>query len=234
MQSIRIAGVDLAWGLRRPDGVCILEATSEHARILHAGWTRGNDDLIGLIQKQLGKGHALVALDGPVICKNPTGARPVDRWMHQQFGKAKCGCYPVNLSLCSRPLVLASKLVEEGFDIATAGKRLLVEVYPHPAMVRLFELAERIPYKKGPVRERRHHFALLQQHLRLCVLRHFPRLEIPPSFHARLEEPWSKDLEDLTDAFFCSLIGYWHWLHQGTKSEWAGDLETGCILLPRP
>ena len=49
-----------------------------------------------------------------------------------------------------------------------------------------------------------------------------------------LDLPWTKDVEDQTDAFFCALIGYWHWLHRGEKSEVLGDLSTGFMLIPRP
>ena len=32
--------------------------------------------------------------------------------------------------------------------------------------------------------------------------------------------------------FFCALIGMWHWMHRGKRSEVIGDRKTGFILLP--
>jgi predicted RNase H-like nuclease len=130
--------------------------------------------------------------------------------------------------------------VERGFRLGwDAGPReehgrLLAEVYPHPAMVRLFRLRERIPYKRGPVGQRRVQFRRLQRRLRSCLPEHFPKLQLDAGTDALLRARWTKNVEDLTDAFFCALIGYWHWLHRGARTEVLGDLATGFILVPQP
>lgn len=110
----------------------------------------------------------------------------------------------------------------------------MAEVYPHPAMVRLFGLSERIPYKRGAVEVRRREFQRLQTKLRACLREHFPALQVSRDLAGLLRMPWTKDVEDQTDAFFCALIGYWHWLHEGQRTETLGDLATGFILVPRP
>ena len=232
--TTRIAGVDLAWGDRRPDGVCVLEANRKRARVLALGLAQGDDELLAFLDQHLGGSHAFIAMDAPVVCRNREGARPVDRLTHVHFGRFKAGSHPCNLTRCRRPPRVAAQLRERGFTIGTNGRRILAEVYPHPAMVRLFGLSERIPYKRGRVEARRGEFRRLQAELRTCLAAHFSALEVSAPLSRLLALPWTKGVEDQTDAFFCALIGYWHWLHRGEKSEVLGDLATGIILIPRP
>jgi len=111
---------------------------------------------------------------------------------------------------------------------------MVTEVYPHPAMVRLFELDKRIPYKRGPVHQRRLEFGRLQLLLRDCLRKRFPELKLDSGTEALLGTPWTKNIEDQTDAFFCALIGYWHSLYCGRRTEVLGDLATGFIIVPQP
>ena len=108
----------------------------------------------------------------------------------------------------------------------------MAEVYPHPAMVRLFGLPRIIKYKKGGVAERRKEFERLQGLMRKLMKRRFPRLTLNQETRNLLREKWSKPVEDRTDALFCALIGMWHWMYRGKRSEVIGDLKTGFILLP--
>jgi predicted RNase H-like nuclease len=238
--KIRIAEIDLAWGERQPDGVCALEASSHGARVITSGRTRGDDELLGWVARHLGTGPAFLTVDAPLVCPNPTGARPVDALTHVRFGKFHAGCHPANSTRCPRPPRVAAKFVERGFRLGWDGlpqppsPRLIAEVYPHPAMVRLFGLSERIPYKRGPARQRRAEFRRLQRFLQSCLREHFPKLRLDAVTEALLQAAWTKNVEDQTDAFFCALIGYWHWLHRGAQTEVLGDLATGFILIPRP
>ncbi|MFM1768979.1 MAG: hypothetical protein RJA22_1508 [Verrucomicrobiota bacterium] len=234
--SLRIAGIDLAWGERNPDGVCVLEVNRRRARVVTTALTRGDADLLGFLAAQVGDGPAFLAMDAPVVCPNRTGARPVDRLCHVHFGKFKAGAYPANLGVCARPPRIARHLMERNFTLGWDWRspRTLAEVYPHPAMVRLFGLEERIPYKRGPVPARRAAFRRLQRELRRCLARDFPRLELDAGTDALLGRPWTKDVEDQTDGLFCALIGYWHWLHRGRRTQVLGDRETGFILVPEP
>src|SRR5512137_2490841 len=146
--KIRIAGIDLAWGERKPDGVCALEASSRGAWVITAGLTHGDDELLGWVARHVGTGPAFLAVDAPLVCPNPTGARPVDALTHVHFGKFHAGCHPANATKCPRPPRVAAKLAERGFRLGWEGlgqlpsPRLVAEVYPHPAMVRLFGLSE--------------------------------------------------------------------------------------------
>ena len=99
-------------------------------------------------------------------------------------------------------------------------------------MVRMFGIPRIVKYKKGSVMERRKEFRRLQRLLKQCLKKKFPQLTLNRETKALLKERWSKPVEDRTDALFCALIGLWHWMHRGRKSEVIGDRETGFILLP--
>ena len=227
-----IVGLDLAWGDKRPDGYCVLRVEGGVGRTVDVGLVRGDEALVGLIRRHVGDGPGFLAMDGPVICINDAGARPVDRLTHVHFGRFKSGCHPVNRRLCPRPLRVSARLGELGFVAGWTGTRCLAEVYPHPAMVRMFGIPRIVKYKKGSVVERRREFRRLQELLRRCLKKRFPRLAIDAETKSLLAQRWSKPVEDRTDALFCALIGLWHWMHRGKRSEVIGDLKTGFILLP--
>ena len=87
--KIRIAGIDLAWGERMPDGVCALEASSRGARIITSGLTHGDDELLGWVAQHVGTGPAFLTVDAPLVGLNPTGAGPVDALTRVRFGKER-------------------------------------------------------------------------------------------------------------------------------------------------
>lgn len=234
--AVRILGIDLAWRERRPDGVCLIEARRRAAYAHAPVLVRGDSALLAWIAEASSSSPALLAVDGPLICPNATGARPVDRETHVQFGRHKCGCHPSNTTLSPRPPRLGRALLARGYrlDWTLNVPRIAAEVYPHPALVRLLGLDERIPYKRGPVAARRAAFAALQAGLQACLAQHFPRLELAPDTRRLLTLAWTKDIEDRTDGLICALIGYWHWLHHGRRSQTLGNLATGFLLVPAP
>ncbi len=228
-----ILGVDLAWGERNPDGLCVLRWESGAVRMEFSGLTHGDAALLDWVGKEAGAGSVLVAMDAPIVLPNSTGMRPVDRLTHRYFAHQKCGCYPANQALCPRPGRIGQALRAAGFDLGWQSPRSAAEVYPHPALVRWLGLKERIPYKKGPLTQRREHFAFLQAQLRQWASHEIPQLGQSPHFQELLAQPWSKPVEDRTDALVCALIGYWHVVHCGRRSQILGTREEGFLLLPR-
>lgn len=234
--AVTIVGLDLAWGERKPDGLCLLVGNTRGARVVRHDLTFGDDDLVAWFREHVPAGPALVMADGPIVCPNRTGSRPVDRLTHALFGRFHAACHPANAAKCPRPARVAARLAQLGFEVGwkpARGSRLVAEVYPHPAMVRLFGLDRIVKYKKGRVAERRREFRRLQRLLCACLAGEFPEVALPPETRRLLRTPWTKDIEDRTDALFCALIGWRHWRDRGRSSEVIGNLGTGFILLPR-
>jgi len=231
-RTFHLLGIDLAWGDRNPDGVCAIKCHDDSARVTDIRLTRGDAELLDWVSGVVDDQPAFITIDAPIICPNKTGSRPVDRMTHVHFGRYKCGCYPANRTKCPRPPRLLGMLENIGFHAGwELGRRarVVAEVYPHPAMVRMFGLAERIRYKKGTVLEKREAFRELQRHLRRCLKRFFPPLDPGPA-GPLLRKKWTKQIEDQTDALFCALLGLWHF--NRAPIEILGDLASGFILLP--
>ena len=173
-----------------------------------------------------------------IICPNPNGSRPVDRLSHTKFGRFKAGCYPANQKLCPRPVEVGNMLkqlrFEISWEIATAKMQRLIasEVYPHAALIRFFSLKERLRYKKGPVGQRRKVFSSLQKLVCTSLKSDLFDVKLTQKHQFIFEKSWTKDIEDQMDALICGLVGYWHWIHKGKKTEILGDKDTGFILVP--
>jgi predicted RNase H-like nuclease len=232
-----LVGLDLAWGERNPDGVASFEARDGVFHLATSTRTQGDAELIHWVRELRDRvGKLLVCIDAPVVCPNAAGARPVDRETHREFGRFYAGAHPANRARCARPLRVVAALealgLEIGWDLASGGHQM-VEVYPHPAQVRLFGLDRILKYKRPPVLMRRLEFARYQSLLQAALARDFPEVGINDRFRELLEAPWSKSVEDRLDACFCALIGAWHWRHQGRRSQILGDRQTGFILVPQ-
>jgi len=131
--------------------------------------------------------------------------------------------------------LLARLVAEQGYVAGTRLARrcrLAAEVYPHPALCRLLRLERIVKYKRGPAAARREEFRRLQRLLRRALRADLGWIAVPPAVGALLRMPWSKPVEDRTDALVCALLGLWHVHHGGRRSQVLGDLDTGFILLP--
>ena len=234
--KVLLIGVDLAWGEKKHDGVCFLESTGSRGKVLGFGYPQGDRELMKLLGETSQNYQTVFAtVDAPIVCPNRTGTRPVDRLTHRMFHRQHAACHPANTSRCPRPTRVARLLARKGFSMGWKigkVKKTAAEVYPHPAMVRMFGLPRIIKYKKGSVVERRKEFRRLQGLMRKLMKRRFPGLTLNQETRNLLRQKWSKPVEDRTDALFCALIGMWHSMHRGKRSEVIGDLKTGFILLP--
>jgi len=235
--KVLLVGVDLAWGEKKHDGVCFLKWDGKRGAVAGFAYPQGDGELLeALLDKTHGYRSVFVTVDAPMVCPNRTGTRPVDRLTHRMFHREHAACHPANFTKCPRPPRIARLLKKHGFKVGwqpTPGKKTVAEVYPHPAMVRMFGIPRIVKYKKGSVAERRKEFRRLQGLLKKLLKRRFSGLRMDSETAALLRDDWSKPVEDRTDALFCALIGLWHWKHRGKKSEVIGDRRTGFILLPR-
>ncbi|MEM0968570.1 MAG: DUF429 domain-containing protein [Verrucomicrobiota bacterium] len=230
----RVLGVDLAWGTRNPDGFAeiIYDGQSRRGEVLQICLSRGDADL--LAKTRASEFPTLLAVDAPLVCRNETGSRPVDRETHVRFGRQHAGCHPANLNLVPRPAGLLRRWRGQGYRAhwsLQVKHRLAIEVYPHPAMVRWFSLSTILKYKRSPISNRRSEFRRYQSLLIQLLESEFSWLAWSKA-DLILDAPWTKDGEDQLDAFFCSLIGLWHLHYRGTRSQILGDAQTGFLVVP--
>ena len=135
-----IVGIDLAWAGKRPDAFCIVERDAQGgSRVTGFEQSLGDAEFLDLMRSLAGHdGRLFAAMDAPVVCPNENGARPVDRETQRLFRRQEAACHPCNLRLTPRPPRLANQLSGEGFTVGwdPSERRVLCEVYPHPAIVR--------------------------------------------------------------------------------------------------
>jgi predicted RNase H-like nuclease len=237
-------GVDLAWkGARNKSGVALLIGDRDGARMLDASTVRGNEEIFAYIDR-----HSLettfIAVDAPLIIRNASGQRGCETLVGRCYGARDASCHTSNLSLYpgADSVELASQLLSNGFKHATSSglgdDRVLLEVYPHAAMIELFRLSKIIKYKKGRVAEKASGQKTLQQ--KIAELSAFlPPLQDTPGFSATLSVDTSslrgKDLkwnEDKLDALVCAYIAYYYWYWRDSWNHVFGDEESGYIIVP--
>ena len=242
----RYAGVDLAWQSdKNPSAVAIGFITNESERkVLRLTQLyprlHGVDQVLLALTEQPLQG---VAIDAPLIIKNPIGMRSAERALSRVYAAKSAGCHPSNLRLYPNPqsVQLAEHLRAQGFKhLAAPDQRFMIECYPHPSLIEIFHLPERHRYKKGPVDARRKGQAELGELLRALSSHAYLKLELndhgtkitEASYIEHLKGAALKSNEDALDAIVCLYIAALYAL--GTKSTTFGDLEQGYVWVPQP
>ncbi|MFQ5956600.1 MAG: DUF429 domain-containing protein [Candidatus Brocadiales bacterium] len=195
---MRFIGLDLAWSVRNNSAASVLETSGGEGAVLvhYRERLQSDKEILEYIASTVtaSKG-ACVAIDAPLIVRNKTGARPVDREITSRFGRYGAGAHPCNRRKFPQG-VRGERLVKElcgakyGFEHKPFIRHLtrkiptktVFEVYPHPAQVVLFGLEKRILYKKGGVDTRRKGLKTLQEKIKTHLL--FPQ-KGPPATKGR-------------------------------------------------
>jgi predicted RNase H-like nuclease len=192
--------------------------------------------------------EVLLAIDAPLIVVNRDRRRPCENVLGSAYWREQAGPHPANLSLPAfragvRGLALARDL-GLSVDPEALGCRPLraaIEVYPHPALVCLYDLPRTLKYKKRTaLATRRAEFEAL-----LACLRGFARLE--PALDVTTAPRWPlledgvrgatshaalEALEDELDGFVCAYVGLHHLARRGRGSLTVGDARHGYIVIP--
>src|SRR5207247_10288913 len=99
-------------------------------------------------------GDMIIAIDAPLIVRNATGRRACERAISRCCGAHHAAAHSSNLALQAfRAGVRGERLTQAlGLSIDPlfepgSGVRRAIEVYPHPAIVALFELPLTLKYK---------------------------------------------------------------------------------------
>jgi len=168
-----VLGIDAAWTATRPSGVALavrqagrwtLRAVAPsyahflalaHGEALDGVPTGAVPDVAALLdtaQRLAGGPVGLVAIDMPLALTPIVARRPSDNAIARAFGAWHCATHSPS---AERPGELSDALREgfavAGYPLRTGDARAggLIEVYPHPALVRLAGGTRRLPYKAG-------------------------------------------------------------------------------------
>lgn len=136
-----LVGIDLAWGERARTGVAVADATG---RLVASGSVRTDEEVTAFVNAYAGSAALVAAIDAPLIVRNATGRRSCEGQVQRLYGRYGAAAYPANLTNPAfangtRGSRICSLLQLDMVSASTAPRRA-VEVYPHPAMVVLFEL----------------------------------------------------------------------------------------------
>jgi predicted RNase H-like nuclease len=231
-------GLDLASGENNQTGVAVIDPDG---RLLHVGAAQDDESIEAAVAPYVGD-ECLVAIDVPLIVKNPTGHRPCEAALNRDFQSFDVSARPASADKPEfkdpRGARIATALGLDMDPTSTASRRA-IEVYPHPATVVLFELKKVLKYKRGPFEDR--HRELLQLMTLIEGLDGAtPRLRANRSvawvtLRKRVEaatRPGQLDRdEDLVDAVVCAYVAL-YWYHRPEDVTVYGDFATGYIVTP--
>jgi len=239
-------GLDLAWSEGNTSGAVALDWDGCSAFVGGSVLLKSNEEVVSFVGEQLGPPAVVVAVDAPLVVPNLEGTRPGDRELSRVYRRFGAGAYPANRRRFRgkvRGEELVRKLIELGFTSGPhvgrqAHGRRVVEVYPHPALVELFQLPRTLQYKARQGRSYEHRWAELERLIGL--LRGLEQGKPPLQAGAWLDlhDPRGlrgrglKALEDLLDGLLCAYIALhlWYWGPPGYRCF--GDSERGYILVP--
>ena len=143
---MHFVGVDLAWGQRQRTGLAVLDGAG---RLVHVSTVRTDDEIAEALAPYVAD-ECLVAIDAPLVVRNPTGQRAAEAALNKDFSRFDAGAHSANTGNPvfdpPRGATLCSRL---GLDMnpRSGRARRAIEVYPHPATVALFRLGRTLKYK---------------------------------------------------------------------------------------
>jgi predicted RNase H-like nuclease len=238
--TVRCLGLDLAWSDRNPSGLAALD---EHGRVIDVrADVRDDAAILTWIRAHLGS-SGVIGVDMPTIVRNAAGIRPCERELGAVFRRAHAAPHPANLRRFpdggrARRIIdaLQPDGVIETLDVSSRDPRLVaLEVFPHPAHVRLFGLERVFGYKK----KSRDWPAVLAEWSRYrAALASLAAADpplmldatIPHAVGARGYKCWDDTLDAISCAYVAAFI--WRWGTQAPHVRVFGDLEHGYIAVP--
>ncbi|MEJ5944884.1 DUF429 domain-containing protein [Pseudokineococcus basanitobsidens] len=229
-----LIGIDLAWS----SGTTGLAAVDSRGALVSLSSVKTDEEIDSWLEEQ--ERPLVVAVDAPLVVPNETGQRRAEKEISRTFGAFGASAHTSNRQRSaggdSRARQLARRrgwLVDPASSVG--AEAVCVEVYPHPALVGLFELPYRLDYKKGSAERRRPGLQALVS-----------LVESVPELRAREHPRWrhitatisstSRGLgavEDEVDAVVCAHLA-WLWVHHRDRLMVYGDVHDGYIVAARP
>ncbi|TAE58519.1 MAG: DUF429 domain-containing protein [Nostocales cyanobacterium] len=242
---MKFIGVDFGW-TSQPSGLCCLELKDGKLQLIDIDRQDHIADIFLWIDEIVKPEEpAIIAVDAPTLIPNPTGSRLPDKLSHKYFGKYHAGCYPANqnLAFAERTINFGLELEKRGFMHAPKIEpqkpgRYQIEVFPHPAIVNLFQLEKILKYKKGKIAERR--LELIKLHNKIqeilpnispCLCSSAFTCDV---FTTEISNTGKelKAMEDKLDSLICAYVGAYWWFWGTEKNLVLGDENTGYIVVP--
>jgi predicted RNase H-like nuclease len=235
---MHFVGLDLAWGEKNQTGVAAIDADG---RLLHVGAAQDDAAIIAALAP-FTSGDCLVAIDAPLIVKNPTGHRPAEMAFNRDFHRFDAGARPAFADKPELRNPRAARLaaaLDLDMDPASGSSRRAIEVYPHPATVVLFGLDKILKYKRGAFGDRQNELLKLMTFIeglddaspRLRANRSVAWVELRKRVQAATRPVQLDHDEDPVDAVICAYVGL-YWYHRPEDVTVYGDFETGYIVTP--
>lgn len=250
MSGRRLIGIDLAWsegkkGKPNGSGCAELVWADGELRLERLDLLYSLDQIVEWIE--LGGGDWVVAVDAPLVVSNDKGPRRAEEEVSAAYRRYDAGAHSTkrNPDKEHRGVQFRKRLEErEGTLLECAGDgvggRLVLEIYPHPATVELFDLNLIVKYKKWANKDQRR---AGQQELADRIRTHFcdrpvgPRLRRDDCLMALLSEPDSKAThaelkcrEDKLDGLICAYVAAW--ADQGRCLQRFGAVGEGVMFIP--
>jgi predicted RNase H-like nuclease len=236
----RFLGLDLAWSRTNPSGAAELD---EDGYVLDARADLGDDaEILAWIRTRLAP-TTILGIDMPTIVPNATGMRRCERELGRDFRAYHAAPHPSNRLRFpdggrARSLLDALRAdgVVERLDLpARITGRYAFEVFPHPSLVRLFDLPAIFRYKK----KSRPWPAVLAEWDRyraalVTLAAADPALHLGSIVPAAANARGYKRFDDLLDAVTCAYVArfFWRWGTAPPHARVYGDLTDGYIAIP--
>ena len=229
-------GVDLGW-YGKPSGLASIGLSNGELYLQRVSRVQPSNEILQWIESQAGSGNSVVAVDAPLVIRNQTSIRPVERELNRDFRRFHAGCHAANLG---RPF--ASNVLSFSYNLSILGflhgadmmpqeeGRFQIEVHPHAAAVNLFDLPRIVKYKRGRRDERASELRRLRKLMasRLPLMDPPLQLTLPPV--PRVGS--LKLVEDQIDAVLCAYVAahWWSWGNQRNRRY--GTIDAGYIVVP--
>ena len=235
---MHFVGLDLAWGEKSNTGVAVIDSDG---RLLQLGAAHDDASIEAAVEPYVSD-DCLVAIDAPLIVRNPTGSRSCETALNRDFHRFEAGAHPANTANPAfknpRGARIATALTLD-MDPASSSTRRAIEVYPHPATVALFGLEKTLKYKRGSFEARQGELLQLMTLIE-GLDKATPRLRVNHSVSwvelrkrvAAATRPVQLDRdEDPVDAVVCAYVAL-YWCQRPEDVTVYGDFATGYIVTP--
>ena len=242
-------GIDLAWSEKNNSAISVIKAEKENGELKYFNSRiKTNEEIVDWVISKIKNSWALIAIDAPLVVPNENGMRVADKLTTKLFRRYNAGTHPANRNCLGRygglrGEALANLFEKHGYKhnpyIKPRRKvKAIIEVYPHPAIVVLFNLSKIIQYKARKGRDykfRWNEFKRLQDYI-IGLKNYKPSLKIHPEHVKRditkLKASSLKEFEDFLDSIICAYVAHYYWYWGLEKCAILGDLNNGYIVTP--